>query len=189
MINIRNSIFETNSSSMHSIIISKNAVSDNEDYFIHKWTKYPTLELDEDELYFGRSPFAILDTFEEKLVYLIASEINNDKEFKVLLATVNEILHEHNINVKAKIKVPKVKEYDYNTYKYTGNKVSYYGDIDHQSDSTLKGFLNKYHLTHKEFLENPNIIVVIDGDEYCYLYNMIDMGLMNKKSFDIYPKE
>ena len=188
MLNIRKSIFETNSSSMHSIVIAKNKDKSLDDYFYHDWENCPTLELTETDLEFGRGPFNFLNTFEEKLCYLIAAVNFKDNEFNQLIDTVNQILKEKNITEKTvNIIVPEIDDYDYEKHEYKEEKVPFYGDIDHQSLGVFQGFLNKYHLTHKQFLENPNIEVVIDGDEYCYLYDMVDLGIIDKNSIEIYP--
>lgn len=187
MLNIRKSIFETNSSSMHSIIISNNKDFEKDDYFMNNWNEYPVLEFEEDEMYWGRSPLEFLDTFEEKINYLISSEVHNEEDFNEVVKAVNEVLHENGINIEATIKLPQTEKYDYKKHKYTGELVPYYGDVDHQSCGTLRGFLNNYHLTYKEFLENPKIIVVIDGDEYCYFYDMIHTGIIDDKSIEVYP--
>ena len=94
MLNIRKSIFETNSSSMHSIVIAKNKDKSLDDYFYHDWENCPTLELTETDLEFGRGPFNFLNTFEEKLCYLIAAVNFKDNEFNQLIDIVNQILKE-----------------------------------------------------------------------------------------------
>lgn len=187
MLNIRKSMFETNSSSSHSIIISKNTNNNTKDYFTHDWTNYPTLKLDEDDLSWGRSPFEFLNTFESKLCYLIPSIKFTEEKFNEIISIVNQILKENGINVEANIKLPEIEEYDWKKGEYTGKMITYSGDIDHQSMGLFNGFITKYKLTYKEFLENPNIQVIIDGDEYCYFYDMIDTGIIDKNKVEIYP--
>lgn len=71
MINIKKGIFETNSSSMHSLVLLKQANEEN--YFTtpYLW-KDGKLHFYADDLYFGRSPFEVLYTFVDKLRYAIA---------------------------------------------------------------------------------------------------------------------
>lgn len=189
MLNIRKSVFETNSSSMHSIIISKNNNIGTDDYFCHDWVNYPTLELDEEDLTWGRSPFEFLDTFESKLCYLIPSIKMTKEKWNELISTINQILKENGMDVEANINLPEIEEYDWKKMEYTGKKETFYGDIDHQSMGLFNGFINKYKLTYKEFLENPNIQVVIDGDEYCYFYDMIETGIIDDNKVEIYPNK
>lgn len=60
--------------------------------------------------------------------------------------------------------------------------VSDYGSIDHQSSCLLIGFLKANNLTLEDFLVRKDVVVVVDGDEYCELDNMIDCGLISKDS-------
>lgn len=99
---VRKNVFETNSSSMHSLVITKTSdkytseeimkdiyLSDdnstNEEDCIWKiW--------DEDELYFGRSPFEVLSSFRDKWLYALASLVGeyNDKVYKELERVARE---------------------------------------------------------------------------------------------------
>lgn len=71
-VKIRRGCFETNSSSMHSIVVTKedrkySPEEFNQGVYINKDGEWHPWGLD-----FGRSPFAILNTFESKLRYAIA---------------------------------------------------------------------------------------------------------------------
>ena len=46
----------------------------------------------------------------------------------------------------------------------------------------LKRFLNVYNLSLEDYLVRKDIVVVIDGDEYGELDNLIECGLVNKDS-------
>lgn len=74
MINIRNSCFETNSSSMHSFIISKKNCGPytEEEILKNLYLHNGRLRLWNSELEFDRSPFRILTSFKDKLCFLIA---------------------------------------------------------------------------------------------------------------------
>ena len=73
---IRNGVFETNSSSMHSIVIKKNG-----GYYTNEEINEDLWLLDDgiwdiwrqEEIEFGRYPFKCLATFESKVRYAIAS--------------------------------------------------------------------------------------------------------------------
>lgn len=110
---VRKNVFETNSSSMHSLVITKTSdkytseeimkdiyLSDdnstNEEDCIWKiW--------DEDKLYFGRSPFKVLSSFRDKWLYALASLVGeyNDKVYKEL-----ERIAKKNIVGLKKIELP-----------------------------------------------------------------------------------
>ena len=57
-----------------------------------------------------------------------------------------------------------------------------FGEIDHQSAGLLKRFLKDNNLSLEDYLVRKDIVVVIDGDEYCELDNLIECGLVNKDS-------
>lgn len=64
-----------------------------------------------------------------------------------------------------------------------------FGSIDHQSLGLLRGFLELNNLTLEDYLVRKDIVVIIDGDEYCELDNLINCGLIKKDSIVLrYPK-
>ena len=93
-VNIRKNCFETNSSSMHSIVITDEEGIYSVDEITNKiyiWNDGKLEIWDEDSLCFGRFPFQILSTFKEKLCYAIASLCGGyteseeaDKNFEML---------------------------------------------------------------------------------------------------------
>ena len=67
--------------------------------------------------------------------------------------------------------------------------VSDYGSIDHQSSGLLRGFLKANNLTLEDYLVRKDVVLVVDGDEYCELDNLIDCGLISKDSIVLrFPK-
>ena len=70
---IRRGCFETNSSSMHSLVVKKgDEYATSEECKDGCWIRNNKLQLDYD-MEFGRSPFELLDSFYGKLRYAIAS--------------------------------------------------------------------------------------------------------------------
>lgn len=64
-----------------------------------------------------------------------------------------------------------------------------FGSIDHQSLGLLRGFLKLNNLTLEDYLVRKDVVVIIDGDEYCELDNLINCGLIKKDSIILrYPK-
>ena len=64
-----------------------------------------------------------------------------------------------------------------------------FGSIDHQSWGLLDGFLKSNNLTLEDYLVRKDVVVIIDGDEYCELDKLIDCGLIKKDSIVLrYPK-
>ena len=198
---IRRSCFETNSSSMHSLVIKKedeyvDPKKESENIYIHDGALSMIWNL-----YFDRVPFEILTSFYDKLRYAIASLCTSDEQFETeFLPIIREILPE--------VKTVRFGE-EQKTYYYDedGNEVKpeWYGDglfyvkngekkkpipkarvvgkdyggVDHQSVGLLQGFLKGEGISLKEFLTNRKYVVIIDGDEYGAWGDVKRSGLIN----------
>ena len=165
---IRRGIFESNSSSSHSLIITKN--TEIEDFSNFRLREDGTLEIWWDrDLEFDRSPEAPLIDFYGRLKYLIASYSNDEEKINEIAETVKEL-----IPGCTGIKFPK-------QYRWRDDKeYIYYGYVDHQSSGILHRYLSKYNVSFKEFLTNKKYIIILDGDEYCMWDAMKESGLINK---------
>lgn len=183
---IRQGCFETNSSSMHSLIIKKKDnypdIGELEDsmgiYRIGKesWINENNSDrinlhiykINED-IYYGRYPFTVLSDIRDKLKYYIASECKTKEDIE----NVETILHEIFDNIKEiKFSSSNNKDWgngDYDQYGYAQN-YGYFGE-------TLK----KKNISLKEFLTNNKYVVVVDGDEYQELVKLLDSELINTK--------
>lgn len=171
---IRSSVFETNSSSMHSLVVKKEDgyYADNE-LRRHLWLDDDgtwDIWYDED-LTFGRYPFKYLCTFESKVRYAIASlcgyRTDAEETFKEIETLVKEIIPEC-----TRIKLPKVSwNWDDDDEQIT------YGSVD---EDILSPFLKKENISLKEFLTNKKYVVIVDGDEYCIWLDLKDSGLVNE---------
>ena len=164
---IRSGVFETNSSSMHSLVIKKSS-----EYYTYEemcdglwlrkgvWTIY-----DEDRLTFGRHPFMCLNTFESKVRYAIASlcgwRSGRAEKFKEIENLVTEI-------------VPDCWEIKLPTNWH--NDELCYGCVD---EDILTPFLENENISLKEFLTNKKYVVIVDGDEYCVWEDLKISGLVN----------
>lgn len=168
---IRNGVFETNSSSMHSLVVKKNS-----EYYTYEemvdslWLNKGVWEIwHHDCITFGRSPFECLNTFEAKVRYAIASLCswysNAEERFKEIERLVTEIVPDC-----YEIKLPKVWY-----YSEDDERVSY-GSVD---EDILTPFLDKTSITLREFLTNKKYVVIVDGDEYCIWNSLKDSGLVN----------
>lgn len=88
---VRSGCFETNSSSMHSIVVT------NEDgtstFMYDDWTleKYGKYTLWDSDVRFGRSPFEVLRTVFDKARYAIADAGNDEKKVNSIISLVKEI--------------------------------------------------------------------------------------------------
>lgn len=186
---IRRGVFETNSSSTHSVsVIGINKDND------HTITLADLPELEElkvnkeyDKVEAGFGDFGwgpdCFNSIEHKLSYALtmvaatechhirsSTDFFESEGFKMLNDAIADRYHCKGIFIKDAIEV--------RTFDYDGKK-SYYinidGYIDHASGcdeySSLKSFLNHYNLSVEDFLFNKNVVVFIsndnsDDDEY-----------------------
>lgn len=114
---IRMGVFETNSSSMHSLCVMKNEGKYTIQEITHDmwlWDDSKTGEKNciwipyEGDLYFGRSPFRALASFSDKWLYACASLVEeyNDDTYKELLRIVKKY-----VPTLKKIELPKKCKY------------------------------------------------------------------------------
>ena len=183
---IRRNVFETNSSSSHSLVIT----TDNEHYTreeINKnfyVTKKGIVRLWESSLEFYRSPFDMLVTFKDKLRYAIASSNGNlvDECREICKKYVDGFI-DFEFDTKDYVWDSEVKD-----YVETNEPIPNYGGTD---DYQIDGWLKKYNVSLEEFLTNKRYIVVVDGDEYnCWLH-IKDSGLVDTSKIihDSYAEE
>ncbi len=206
--------FETNSSSMHSIIIKKtDGKSGTEDIYSDK-----VLNLYASDLHFGRYPFMILRTFLQKLEFAVASysdsfsikandfdkieELKNivkeklGLELRLPTTTLEEYRRADNHKWISRFDIEWVNDPDDTTseiciYKDDPSVEIEYrevevvdADIDHQSAGLLQRFMDRYNVTLEEFLMNSKYIVVIDGDEYDEFENLCRSGIVNLEEIE-----
>ena len=183
---IRRNVFETNSSSSHSLVIT----TDNEHYTreeINKnfyVTKKGIVRLWESSLEFYRSPFDMLVTFKDKLRYAIASSNGNlvDECREICKKYVDEFT-DFEFDTKDYVWDSEVKD-----YVETDEPVPNYGGTD---DYQIEGWLKKYNVSLEEFLTNKRYIVVVDGDEYQIFDHIKKSGLFDTSKIihDSYAEE
>lgn len=169
---IRSSVFETNSSSMHSLVIKKeNKYYSDDELRSNLWIRDDGRWdiWNDNSITFGRSPFMCLNTFESKVRYSIASLCgwrgDNEEKFSEIEKLVKEIIPECT-NIKLPIRWGWGDE---------ENSI-FYGSVD---ENILSPFLKKENISLKEFLTNKRYVVIVDGDEYCIWNDLKDSGLVN----------
>jgi hypothetical protein len=174
MIKIRKGVFETNSSSSHSIAIKKEDKYCTPDTLGKFCIWDGELKLWGSELEFGRSPFEVLATFYDKARYAIASFGRYDEEHR---KEVEDLMHEI---------MPGLKTIEYGSTLDWGTEeeVPDFGYVDHQSCGVLKEFLDRNNISLKEFLTNDKYVVFIDGDEYRVKEYLFEHGLLHKEDFE-----
>jgi hypothetical protein len=178
MIQIRHGVFETNSSSSHSISIKKEG---------HTYTKEEIMKglwLDRDGSYyiwdndieFGRSPFEPLITFKDKIRFALASY--HDDQDKI--DEISDIFTDYTEGGWLDLDSVLVDENEEDHCWYGVIK----GYIDHQSIGLLQNFLRSHNISLEEFLTNSKYVVWIDGDEYCIKEKLFESGLIHAEDFE-----
>lgn len=166
MIQIRKNVFETNSSSTHSLVISKK----DRDY------DYDGLVIADGVLYISFGEYGwgpeILKYPHEKLSYLITDRNNirydwqnppSRKEFEYMLS---QDKHVQEIIEVVKSCCPEVKEVK---YKF-GDKYNPLGYVDHQSQGTSY----EGDLSIEDIIFSNKIIIIIDNDNDCRYESYFD---------------
>ena len=159
---IRKNVFETNSSSTHSLVLFKH----REERYTHD-EMYKELKYDIkdgiyrpwEEMYFGRYPFRVLTSFQDKLHYAYA----NTHGIEEKIAEVTEVLS---------TLVPEVWGFE--------SKDEYMG-VD---ETTLPYWLKELGITLEEFLVNKKYAVICDGDEYCIWEDLKEKGIINTAAIE-----
>lgn len=183
MIKIRRGVFETNSSSMHSIAVVNNDRYETVEYYsnlvYHNSDNPNNYNVcgcfgTADMLDFGRYPFNILFDFEDKVRYAFASfsDDPNCKEFEEIKRIITKYTGCKNIVFPTQT--------DWKTHE----EKEYYGYVDHQSADLLLFLLTKNNISMEEFLTNKKYIVIIDGDEYCIWDKIKESGVVNESAIE-----
>lgn len=176
MIKIRGNVFETNSSSMHSIallnkdcgkITSLDEAMTEDNNMLVSYNGELVIR-NEDELEFGWG-FEILDTFYGRLRYAIASLVGDThiENLQMIEDEVRKIIPEI-----TSIKLPLGEE----------DKLCA-GYVDHESMGTLHSYLTQTGKSLSDYLADKSVIVVIDNDNDCHFSEIVSSGIYNEKSF------
>lgn len=168
MIQIRSSVFETNSSSSHSISILKEDRVLTADEIKSEFCYYGN-RIHLCHMNFERG-FDILASFRDKLEYVIASYGDEEDIVDRMTDLLQSLVPEYKEN-NVRLKVDKDDYYGY-------------GSIDHQSIGVLSNFLIKHNLSIKDFLTHTRYVVWIDGDEYDIKDKFFDSNIIKKDSFE-----
>ena len=183
---IRKSMFETNSSSMHSIVVtSEEHLLAEKDLFAGNYygkNFYKDICLDDNGLWyfckedldFGTHPFRILCTLKEKTAYAIASLCSYQCDAENTIERMEEIIE---------TVVPDFKgfRFDKETYEDEGEEHSYdiYGGVDHQSYMLLQNVLWEEDITLEDFLLNEKYWVIIDSDDQNDYRRLMEHHIIN----------
>lgn len=176
---IRKHVFETNSSSMHSLVVVKhpkpydsdelkfNCYREDREYKLFGWSS--------DHSEFGRAPFRTLRTPVEKMQYYVAHELGNCERYEKI-PEIKEFISKHT-GVPADQVELRVTEH--------GKKRDYYGYIEHNDtgESPFE-YLSRHKISMEEFVLNPKYVVIVDGDEYCEFKKLFESNVLNAEDFE-----
>ena len=157
-ITIRSGVFETNSSSSHSICIRM----DRDNLCIDRENIVDNILNGRGEwkitgMYFGRSPFRYLAKFSEKVIYALANSIDYRE--------IEDIVKKH---------IPEFSGFKFVTESGCGQT----------DDYILGAWLINNHVSLEDFLTKDSYFVICDGDEYCIFSDMLDSGIISKSVND-----
>lgn len=194
MFKIRKGVFETNSSSMHSLVVVKNpkpyskeemkfGLYRDEDKF-----KICYFSNEDDELCFDRAPFQVLRTPLEKLRYYVAGTLGNNysdddnvkKEKAKKLAEIQGLVAKYTGLPVGKIQLHATIEH----WK-TGKTTKSYGHIDHNdTGESVFEFIKRKGIEMEDFIMNPKYVVVVDGDELQEFKKLFESNVLNANDFE-----
>lgn len=169
---IRRNVFETNSSSSHSLVITTDNEHMTKEEINNEFhlRKNGLLWLPENYLEFYRYPFDMLATFRGKLRYAIAASHGN------LVDELREICKKYIDGFTDFEFDKKDEQWSDEADDYVEGEFPNYGGTD---DYEIEGWLKKYNVPLEEFLTNKRYIVVVDGDEYATWDHIKNSGLVN----------
>lgn len=180
---IRYETFETNSSSMHSLVISKNARPyDSDDLKLQSFNdKEYELFGCCDRSTFERYPFEVLRTPKDKLRYYVAYYCGTKRD-KNKIKEVKNFIHKYTGIPLKKINIT-AYEYREETIDYSysyHNKLDKYGQVySNDTGEDVFHYLESHNISMEEFVLNPKYTVVVDGDEYCNFKQLFEAGIIN----------
>lgn len=185
MIQIRGNIFETNSSSSHSLVLvntepsywTADEIKNKLRWHLSECVDAPGKYIYRPRIYdgdasFNRYPFRVLDTFELKLWYLYAHAPTRKYPPKGRRKYTRYQPEYYKITNYLKKYLPWLEGVD---WRYCDEKPS-------SEAIGLGSSLSKLQLDWYKFLFDKNLVVIVDGDEYCTWERMKTCGLVDTKN-------
>jgi hypothetical protein len=171
---IRKNTFETNSSSMHSLVITKTAKP------YTKWEKELDYYGDKFELFgccdtytFERHPFEVLSSPKDKLRYYVAHYVGWKQEMH-RLDEVEDLVQELTGCSRFDIKLSREE------YSWKGELEESYGWAGiNDTGEDVFDYIEKNNIPLKEFILDPRYTIIVDGDEYQEFKKLFTKGLID----------
>lgn len=162
---IRRGVYETNSSSSHSMCIQNNATDDcmDTEHIINDLLNGRGVWKIKDNSY-GRSPFRFLNKFSEKVLYAVAIygyDDENAPDSKI--KQIEEIVRSY---------VPEFSSFDV-------SKSECYSKFGYAENAGFDAWLKDNNITLEEFLVSNKYAIVVDGDEYNIFRDLVECGVID----------
>jgi len=202
MINIRRNVFETNSSSMHSLVVSKKVIPYTKEelrlgynpQYDKKGFELWKYFYDSADMIYERSPFRILHTPLDKLRYVSAyllggyHDMEHKEEYlnnRIQLIT-NLIMKQTGITDPTKIKLYKErKDWDYGTDMKNYKVVKDYGTVyDNESGENPMDFVKRKGIDFEDLILNPKYTIIVDGDEIQDFKGLFEAGIIDADNLE-----
>lgn len=189
MINIRRNVFETNSSSMHSLVITKQArkYTDKELALGYDPQYHKTFDLwgwkDEEAMYYERDPFQILSTPLEKLQYYCAYTLGtwrDEPDQKDIDRIKKFIMKQTGINNPLDIFLYRVDRWD----KEEGKNKYYGAVVSNDTGEDPMHFVKRKGIDWEDLILNPKYIIIVDGDELRHFKDLVEARVINTDNFE-----
>jgi len=194
MINIRRHCFETNSSSMHSLVVSKIIKPYTKDELAlgyDDWDREKNRDFDlwgwisRNEMGYERSPFQVLRTPLDKLRYYVAytlggytspakSEIKRIQDF---------VMKQTGITDRSKIILGKDDDDRYKPKKKRKN-ISYGYVSGNDTGEDPMHYVKKHNISMEELILNPKYTIIVDGDESQLFKSLFEAGIINAEDLE-----
>ena len=189
MINIRRNVFETNSSSMHSLVITKQSRTYTKEELALDYNPeyHKAFELwrycDESDMSYERSPFQILATPLEKLRYYSAftlgtwrGEPNKEDVDRIK----NFVMKQTGIYDPTKVFLYRV-----NPWHRQENKNKNYGVVySNDTGEDPMHFVKRKGIDWEDLILNPKYIIIVDGDEIQNFKDLVEARIINTDNFE-----
>lgn len=183
---IRYNTFETNSSSMHSLVVVKDPKPYKSNELLSDCVYKNKFQLFNyiDEGTYERYPFQVLRTPRDKLKYYVAYYLGACKRLELIPEILNFIHEETGVpkeNILLTIDDDDTDELDSSN---TASEPNFgYASINDTGEDVFS-YIEKNNISLKEFVTNPKYVVIVDGDEYQEFKKLFESNILDANDFE-----
>jgi len=185
MFNIRRSVFETNSSSMHSLVIVKKPkpyTKDELNLFTYNGEYEFNLFYDREDANYERAPYRVLRTPLDKLKYYSAYILGTCNKLDKIDEIKNFINQQTGID-QENINLEHVETH----YTRSGKEIETrdYGYVSsNDSGEDVFDFVKRKNIDWKDLILNPKYVIIVDGDEYKLFKALFESNILDANDFE-----